>query len=255
MPIVFDLVGQQWQRKIIVLIVSFLGACLLMTSGSMSPEDNLWHEAIERGGVFFILTGIVGRTWCSMYIGGNKLRRLVTEGPYSLTRNPLYLFSAIASFGLGAQLGSIVFALLCAAATIAIFLIVIRHEERALAGLFPAEYTTYKAQVPANAVVLRLAGCGRDTRPAGIGVPDIWGRDVLPARDTGTQRLGKPAGRMADRACFPSLLTERVSRHATSATPTTTSATISSTSAIQNSLSARLMSAAITSRRPSPMNA
>jgi protein-S-isoprenylcysteine O-methyltransferase Ste14 len=148
MPIVFDLVGQQWQRKIIVLIVSLLGAALLMASGSVSPEDNLWHEAIERGGVFFILAGIVGRTWCSMYIGGNKLRRLVTEGPYSLTRNPLYLFSAIASFGLGAQLGSIVFALLCAAATIAIFLIVIRHEERALAGLFPAEYTTYRAQVP-----------------------------------------------------------------------------------------------------------
>lgn len=148
MPIVFDLVGQQWQRKIIVLIVVLLGICLLMSSGSVLPEDNLWHEAIERGGVFFILAGIVGRTWCSMYIGGNKLKRLVTEGPYSLTRNPLYLFSAIASFGLGAQLGSIVFALLCTAATIAIFLIVIRHEERALAGLFPAEYATYKAQVP-----------------------------------------------------------------------------------------------------------
>lgn len=148
MPIVFDLVGQQWQRKIIVLIVALLGACLLMTSGSILPEDNLWHEAIERGGVFLILTGIVGRTWCSMYIGGRKLRTLVTEGPYSLTRNPLYLFSAIASFGLGAQLGSIVFAVLCTAATIAIFLIVIRHEERALAQRFPAEYSLYRAQVP-----------------------------------------------------------------------------------------------------------
>jgi protein-S-isoprenylcysteine O-methyltransferase Ste14 len=148
MPIMLDLVGRQWQRKIIVLIVALLGIGLLMASGSVSPEDNLWHEAIERGGVFFILTGIVGRTWCSMYIGGHKLRRLVTEGPYSLTRNPLYLFSAIASFGLGAQLGSIFFALLCTAATIAIFLIVIRHEERALAERFPTEYATYKAQVP-----------------------------------------------------------------------------------------------------------
>src|SRR3989337_789925 len=137
MPIVFDLVGQQWQRKIIVLIVALLGTGLLMTSGSVLPEDNLWHEAIEGGGVFFILTGIVGRTWCSMYIGGNKLRRLVTEGPYSLTRNPLYVFSAIAAFGLGAQIGSAVFALLCAATTIVIFVFVIGHEERALAARFP----------------------------------------------------------------------------------------------------------------------
>lgn len=148
MPIMLDLVGQQWQRKIIVLIVALLGIGLLMASGSVSPEDNLWHEAIERSGVLFIVIGILGRTWCSMYIGGYKLKRLVTEGPYSLTRNPLYVFSAIAAFGLGAQLGSAFFALLCAAATVAIFLLVIGHEERALAAKFPAEYAAYKARVP-----------------------------------------------------------------------------------------------------------
>jgi protein-S-isoprenylcysteine O-methyltransferase Ste14 len=148
MPIVFDLVGQQWQRKIIVLVAALAGLGLFMASAPVFPEADIWHETIERGGVLFILAGIVGRTWCSMYIGGSKLRRLVTEGPYSVTRNPLYMFSAIAAFGLGAQLGSLVFALLCAAATIAIFLVVIRHEERALAERFPAEFAVYKARVP-----------------------------------------------------------------------------------------------------------
>jgi protein-S-isoprenylcysteine O-methyltransferase Ste14 len=144
----FDLVRQQWQRKLIVLAAALLGICLLLLSGSKSPEADFWHEAIERGGVFFILIGILGRTWCSMYIGGYKLRRLVTEGPYSLTRNPLYVFSTIAAFGLGAQVGSVVFALLCAAASVAIFIFVIRHEERALAEHFPVEYALYKARVP-----------------------------------------------------------------------------------------------------------
>lgn len=148
MPIVFDLVGQQWQRKIIVLMVALLGIVLLMTSGPVSPEDDLWHEAIERSGVLLICVGILGRTWCSMYIGGHKLRRLVTEGPYSVTRNPLYVFSAIAAFGLGAQLGSAVFGLISAAATVAIFLLVISHEERALAKRFPDEFADYKARVP-----------------------------------------------------------------------------------------------------------
>lgn len=148
MPIILDLVGRQWQRKVMVLAAVLVGVFLLMIGRPMSPEADFWHEAIERSGILFIVMGILGRTWCSMYIGGQKLRRLVTEGPYSVTRNPLYLFSAIAAFGLGTQLGSVIFAVLCAAATVAIFLLVIRHEERALAERFPSEYALYKARVP-----------------------------------------------------------------------------------------------------------
>jgi protein-S-isoprenylcysteine O-methyltransferase Ste14 len=148
MAIAFDLVGQQWQRKIIVGVASLAGLAALMAIQPASPEDATWHEMVERSGIFFILVGILGRTWCAMYIGGSKLSRLVTEGPYSVTRNPLYVFSAIAAFGLGAQLGSVVFALVCAAATIAIFALVISHEERALAERFPSDFALYRARVP-----------------------------------------------------------------------------------------------------------
>lgn len=148
MAIAFDLVGQQWQRKIIVLGAALVGLAVLMAMQPASPESAVWHELVERSGLVFILIGILGRTWCSMYIGGNKLNRLVTEGPYSVTRNPLYVFSAIAAFGLGAQLGSVVFALICAVATIAIFALVISHEEQALAQRFPAEFALYRARVP-----------------------------------------------------------------------------------------------------------
>jgi len=148
MPIVFDLVGQQWQRKLIVLAVIVVGVFLIVASEPVSPEGSLWHEAVERSGVLCILIGIIGRTWCSMYIGGNKLNMLVTDGPYSVTRNPLYLFSTIAAFGVGAQIGSIVFAIVCAAATVAIFAVVVNHEERALADRFPDEFALYRARVP-----------------------------------------------------------------------------------------------------------
>lgn len=148
MAIAFDLVGQQWQRKAIVVGAAAVGIALLLAMRPVSPEDGVWHETVERSGIILILVGILGRTWCAMYIGGNKLNRLVTEGPYSVTRNPLYVFSAIAAFGLGAQLGSMVYALVCAAATVAIFALVIRHEERALAARFPSEFALYKARVP-----------------------------------------------------------------------------------------------------------
>lgn len=144
----FDLVGQQWQRKLMVVAAIAVGLALLMTMQPASPEGASWHETVERSGGILVLVGILGRTWCAMYIGGNKLTRLVTNGPYSVTRNPLYLFSAIAAFGVGAQHGSAIFAMLCAAMTIAIFALVISHEERALSERFPDEFPRYKASVP-----------------------------------------------------------------------------------------------------------
>jgi protein-S-isoprenylcysteine O-methyltransferase Ste14 len=148
MPIVFDLVGQQWQRKLIVLAVVLVGLGAIMMSRPVSPEDGFLHEAVERSGMLLILISIIGRTWCAMYIGGRKLTMLVTEGPYSMSRNPLYLFSSMAAFGVGAQFGSIVIATLCAIGCVAIFWLVVSHEERALAQRFPHEFRTYSARVP-----------------------------------------------------------------------------------------------------------
>jgi protein-S-isoprenylcysteine O-methyltransferase Ste14 len=48
----------------------------------------------------------LGRTWCSLDISGRKKRELVTVGPYALVRNPLYIFTLLEAFGIGAQSGS-----------------------------------------------------------------------------------------------------------------------------------------------------
>src|SRR5262249_36818620 len=82
MPISFDLVGPPWQRKILVVAAITVGVVLLMTMRPIYPDGAYWHEAVERSGAILILIGVLGRTWCSMYIGGNKLTRLVTDGPY-----------------------------------------------------------------------------------------------------------------------------------------------------------------------------
>ncbi|MET0445725.1 MAG: isoprenylcysteine carboxylmethyltransferase family protein [Pseudorhodoplanes sp.] len=148
MPISFDLVRQQWQRKLIIIAAIAIGIAMVMASRPYSSEGNLLHEAVERSGFFLILIAIVGRTWCSMYIGGRKLEALVTNGPYSVSRNPLYVFSSIAAFGVAAQFGSIIIAAICAASCLAIFRLVVSHEETALAVRFPVEFPTYRARVP-----------------------------------------------------------------------------------------------------------
>jgi protein-S-isoprenylcysteine O-methyltransferase Ste14 len=127
----------------VLLAVAFL---LLVGVGSSHGEEV--HEFIERFGLALMIIGIGGRIWCTFYIGGRKSAEIVEAGPYSLTRNPLYVFSTIAAAGVGAQTGSLilgaVFGIGCALA----FQPVIRREERHLTQIFGAPYEAYLARVP-----------------------------------------------------------------------------------------------------------
>lgn len=138
---------QRLRRLVIALMVVALVG-LLLFGQSTFPPDTPVHEAIEMAGVVMIFLGIIGRLWCTLYIGGRKAGQVVTGGPYSISRNPLYLFSSLAAAGVGAQMGSFVatigFGLICAAA----FHIVIRREEKFLAGEFGQPYRDYCARVP-----------------------------------------------------------------------------------------------------------
>lgn len=114
---------------------------------SSFPYEEM-HEALEATGQLLILFGIMGRAWCTMHIGGQKFTELVTVGPFSVSRNPLYFFSLVATFGAGLQTGSLLFALL---ATLGVWLVIdatVRREETALRGRFGADYETYCAATP-----------------------------------------------------------------------------------------------------------
>jgi protein-S-isoprenylcysteine O-methyltransferase Ste14 len=138
---------QRMRRRVLAVLVVSLFA-LLLVGQSMFPPESIVHETIEMVGILLIFLGIVGRLWSTLYIGGRKSEEVVTGGPYSITRNPLYVFSTLAAAGVGAQMGSLTamvgFALLCAAA----FHIVILREERFLSELMGAPYQAYLARVP-----------------------------------------------------------------------------------------------------------
>lgn len=108
------------------------------------PVDDL----IEGAGVALILLGGLGRAWSILYIGGRKTRELVSEGPYSLTRNPLYLFTLVAAVGLGLQVGSLAMGLIYLLGTLLVFLPVIVAEEQALAERFGPAFLAYRREVP-----------------------------------------------------------------------------------------------------------
>lgn len=80
----------------------------------------------------------------------------MTAGPFSVTRNPLYTFSLVATLGAGLQSGSALFGFTAAAFYMIVMHGAVRGEEAALSDRFGAIYAKYCAQTPRYAVRLSL---------------------------------------------------------------------------------------------------
>lgn len=143
-----DLGAVQKIRKLAVLaaLVGLVG--LSLVTQSIGGVDGAWHERVEAIGFVAMILSIVGRAWCSLYIGGRKKAEIVDRGPYSITRNPLYVFSYIGAFGIGAQSGSVTIGLGFVLAAMAVFYLTVRREEAFLQREFGAVYATYMARTP-----------------------------------------------------------------------------------------------------------
>lgn len=137
---------QHMRRLVLAFIILIAGTGLLFVSSSWG--DSRVHEMIELSGVGLMAIGILGRMWSTLYIGGKKAATIVTDGPYSVMRNPLYFFSAIAAAGAGAQTGTITFTVLFGLATVAAFHVVIFREEAYLSEFFGKAYQDYCKRVP-----------------------------------------------------------------------------------------------------------
>src|SRR5262245_36841884 len=77
-----------------------LGGLVLVPAGVIAlfsppivPENSLAHLALQTLAWLTFAAGAGARFWATLYIGGRKERELVTDGPYSLCRHPLYLGS------------------------------------------------------------------------------------------------------------------------------------------------------------------
>lgn len=111
-------------------------------------EASPMHEMTELLGLALVLLCVFGRLWSTLYVGGRKNTELVISGPYSVSRNPLYLFSTLGSFGSGLLFGSITAATLLGVTTYLVFFATARKEERYLHARFGAEYESYAGRTP-----------------------------------------------------------------------------------------------------------
>ncbi|MCY0094425.1 methyltransferase family protein [Hoeflea ulvae] len=139
---------EQKKRLLVVQLFSLVAILALLVSRPYWSEALPLHEAMEIAGLGLILVCMFGRLWSILYVGSRKNSELVTSGPYSVTRNPLYLFSTIGIFGVGLVFGSISVAFVFGALSYLVFTLTAQREAAFLRSSFGASYRAYEASTP-----------------------------------------------------------------------------------------------------------
>ncbi|MDO9567034.1 MAG: isoprenylcysteine carboxylmethyltransferase family protein [Candidatus Desulfaltia sp.] len=137
-------------RIILSRIAAAIGLFFLCTTQSYwETKNEAFTSFLFFIGLIFVAIASSGRMWCSLYIAGYKDQKLVTKGPYSLCRNPLYFFSMIGVVGIGCSTETFTFPIVFIILFALYYPFVIKSEEKRLKQLFGVEFEEYTKRVPA----------------------------------------------------------------------------------------------------------
>lgn len=132
-----------------------VGSLLVLAFGALvlfSPPASLdarWNRVLlEALGWLVFVAGAALRFWATLYIGGRKRLVLVSDGPYSLCRNPLYVGTFLIALSTAIMLESLTFAAGVWLAAAFYAWATVPAEERYLASQLGEPYRRYCQSVP-----------------------------------------------------------------------------------------------------------
>jgi protein-S-isoprenylcysteine O-methyltransferase Ste14 len=94
------------------------------------------------------LAGGTFRFWATLYIGGHKGKTVVSEGPYSICRNPLYLGNFFLTLSAAVFVESLTFTVGVMVATVVFLSTTVSSEERRLRERLGDDYVAYCQRTP-----------------------------------------------------------------------------------------------------------
>ena len=133
---------------LVAYLISFLDSFLLLPSF----KSNI----LSIIGLFIITIGFIVRVYASATFYENKLsvvrlraqNRLVTQGPYKLSRNPLYIGLTLIFLGFAVLLGTTAGVIAAIIHFIAWHIWVVNFEEKSLERKFGNEHVEHKEETP-----------------------------------------------------------------------------------------------------------
>jgi len=127
-----------------VLMVLFIA----ISQSAWESRSPLITSVLFLVGVLFVAIASLGRLWCSLYIAGWKTRVLITKGPYSMCRNPLYFFTLIGAIGVGLASERLLIPSILVLCFGLYYPWVIKEEENKLQMLHGERFRAYRRRVP-----------------------------------------------------------------------------------------------------------
>lgn len=119
-----------------------------MLATESAHDGTLLAAVLFLTGLVLVAIATVGRLWCSLYLSGYKNSELITDGPYSVCRNPLYFFSFLGFAGVGFATETFTFAGVMVVLFAIFYPVVIGREERFLRAKFGQAFADYCARTP-----------------------------------------------------------------------------------------------------------
>lgn len=135
-------------HRILVSRVFALSFFVLLVLTESTVEGSMIAPLLFLTGLVLVGIATVGRLWCSVYISGYKNSELITAGPYSISRNPLYFFSFLGFIGIGFSTETFSFPLGLTAIFAIGYPLIITREEDYLRAKFGEAFTAYAAHTP-----------------------------------------------------------------------------------------------------------
>ena len=130
------------------LYVALLAGLILFSSSHWEPGP-FGAAGLLLAALVLTSLAAVGRLWCSLYIAGYKKSCLVTDGPYAMSRNPLYFFSMLGALGVALMTHTFTIPVLVLISFAIYYPNVIRAEESDLLRIHGASFEAYRSQTPA----------------------------------------------------------------------------------------------------------
>lgn len=129
------------------------GAFFLVWIIFSAPKLIYLQDLFNIIGIFLLFVGILGRLYATLYIGGMKNsgsdgNSFISDGIYSVCRNPLYFFSFVGLLGILFLKGQLILVILGAVLFLLIYRFTILGEEKFLSDKFGDSYKEFLKNTP-----------------------------------------------------------------------------------------------------------
>jgi len=135
-------------RLPVTAVCLLTGLILAVLSEPRVPSESEHHWVFTAAGFVLLIAGILLRIWATASISDRKSSELVMSGPYSLSRNPLYLGTFLIVSGFLAFWHSATLLLFAAPPMLLYIFGVVPAEERLLASRFGEAFAEYASRTP-----------------------------------------------------------------------------------------------------------